>query len=181
MGLEKEYSYYKEITLRKGVIAMLMSFLRRAGIGFLLGIVMGDAITVICGYAQTGTALFFAPEFLQRAGNELNAVVIQSLLAGLYGAVNMGMTILYDLEKPPLTLVTAAHCLIVMLPYIPLSLYLCWIETAAEMITVMSVMLAAYFMIWLIMYIIYKIQVKELNNLQTEYLAADREMGVLIR
>lgn len=150
---------------------MLLKFFKRAGIGFLLGIVIENIITIISGYAATGTALFFAPEFLLRAGNELNAVVLQLLLSGIYGALCMGSTIIYDIEKMPLLRATALHCLAVMLPYIPLSLYLCWITTAAEMTAVMLIMLAAYFVIWLIMCSIYKMQVKELNKLQKQHLA----------
>lgn len=156
---------------------MLLKFFKRAGIGFLLGIVIENIITIIIGYAATGTALFFAPEFLLRAGNELNAVVLQLLLSGIYGALCMGSTIIYDIEKMPLLRATELHCLAVMLPYIPLSLYLCWITTAAEMTAVMSIMLAAYFVIWLIMCSIYKMQVKELNKLQKEYLALTQKLN----
>ena len=143
---------------------MLLKIFKCAGIGFLLGVVMENIIMIISGYAATGTVLCFSPEFLSRAGNELNAAVLQLLLSGIYGAICMGSTVIYDIEKIPLLSATVLHCIAVMLSYIPLSLYLCWITTAAEMMAVISIMLAVYFVVWLIMYCVYKMQTKELNK-----------------
>ena len=153
-------------------MVVLSTFLKRAGIGFLLGMVAGNLICVICGYVQTGTAIFFAPEFAARAGSELNAMVLQILLSGLYGAVCMGSNVLYDAERLPLLYATVIHYLLVMLLYIPLSLFLCWITSAADMLIVMAFMSIAYVFIWMSMYISYKIQIKKLNELQEEYLIA---------
>ena len=149
---------------------MLKNALKLSFLGFLAGIVVCNIITALCSYAQTGVILSFAPELAEKAGSELNAFLIQLLLAGLDGAVCMGTTVIYDIEKFPLVLSTAIHFLITMLVYIPIAFYLCWVTTISEILIIMAIMAAAYLCIWLIMNLIYRKEVKKLNQLQEEHL-----------
>ena len=145
---------------------MIKKALKLSGFGFLLGIVICNIIVALCSYAETGEILALPPQLAERTGGQMSAYILQTLLAGLYGAVCMGTTVLYDIEKMPLLLSTFLHYLAVMLIYIPVSIILCWITSGKEMLIVTGIMTAAYILIWIIMYSIYKKQVKELNRLK---------------
>ena len=148
---------------------MLKKAIKLSGLGILFGIAICNIIVALSGYAYTGEIQALPPLLSERTGGQLSAYILQLLLSGLYGAVCMGTTVLYDIEKMPLLLSTALHYLAVMLIYIPVALILCWISSVSEMLIVMAFMTVAYFIIWIILYSIYKAQVKELNRLQKEH------------
>ncbi|MBR5109516.1 MAG: DUF3021 domain-containing protein [Clostridia bacterium] len=138
---------------------MLASFWKRAGIGFLFGLFIGNLIAWFTG------GVIVSPILVERMGSEAAAIVVQTLCSGIYGVITMGGTLLYDVERLPLALATALHCLLVIGPYMPLALLLGWESEISDILIVWCFQLAAFFIIWLIMYLRYKAQVRELNEL----------------
>ena len=138
---------------------MLKSFLKRVGIGFLLGIPIGSMI------AWFSSGNLVSAELVRRLGDRTLALILQFLCSGLYGAMTMGGTVLYDLERCPLALATGLHCLIVVLPYIPFALLLCWADNFSDILIAECFQITAFFIIWLIMYLGYKADVRKLNEL----------------
>ena len=139
---------------------MLAGFWKRAGIGFLIGLAAGNLI------AWFTDGVIVSPILVQRMGSETAAIVLQTLCSGLYGAITMAGTLLYDVERMPLALATGLHCLLVIGPYMPLALLLGWESDVTDILIVWCFQLAAFFIIWLVMYLRYKAEVKELNELQ---------------
>jgi len=138
------------------------SFLKRAGIGFLMGMAVGDLISWLTG--AFGSSIV-SPALLARMNGEAGAIVVQTLLSGLYGMATMGGTVLYDIERWPLALATAVHCLIVAGLYAPIALLLGWAAGAADVLVMVGILLAAFFLIWLVMYLRYKAQVRGMNEM----------------
>ncbi|MBR3020472.1 MAG: DUF3021 domain-containing protein [Clostridia bacterium] len=139
---------------------MLTGFWKRAGIGFLIGLAAGNLIAWFTG------GVIVSPILVERMGSETAAIVLQTLCSGLYGAITMAGTLLYDVERMPLALATGLHCLLVIGPYMPLALLLGWESDVTDILIVWCFQLAAFFIIWLVMYLRYKAEVKELNELQ---------------
>ena len=132
-----------------------------AGIGFLVGVFVGYLIP----WMASGGKHVFSPEFLDRFGSVGTAILLQTLISGLYGSVCMGGTVLYQMERWPLALVSALHYLLCAVPYIPIAFLLGWVSNLKELLLVEGVMLVIYFIIWLIMSLRYKSMVRELNKL----------------
>lgn len=135
-----------------------------AGIGFLVGIVAGN---VIAGFTGKPGSLV-SPILIDRMGGETPAVLMQVFFSGLYGAATMSGVVLYDVERFPLALSTALHCLICVVPYIPLALLLGWAEKPSDILITACLQVIAFFLIWLIMYLRCKAEVRKLNELQKE-------------
>ena len=133
--------------------------LEYAGFGFVLGIALCSIITTL-----TGDPLPVAPEFQESIGSLKGSLLIQSLLSGLYGAICIGTVLVYDDER--LSLSSVIHCLCCIIPLIPLSLFLRWSNGIVDVLIMVGVQLAAYFTVWLIMYIRYKKVTAELNEIQ---------------
>ena len=146
---------------------MLKKIFLRAGIGFLIGALVGDLIAFLTGTSSTGGVSFASQQLLDMSGgNTVLAMVLQSLFSGLYGAVCFAGMTLYDAERLPLAAATALHCGLIVLPFIPISYLLGWVSGIVETLIIASAQIAAFFVIWLVMYFGYKKQVKELNELQ---------------
>lgn len=149
---------------------MLKKVLALAGIGFLIGVVVGDVIAILTGTSSTGGITFTSQQLLDFAGgNAAAAMILQSLFSGIYGALCFMGVCFYDIERWPLALATAAHCAVIILVYIPVALLLGWVSGITEILIVAGIQFVAFFIIWLIMWLIYKKQVKELNELQKDF------------
>lgn len=149
---------------------MLKKTLKMAGIGFLIGVVIGNLITILTGNSDTGGVTFASMQLLRmEGGNALVAMLLQSLFSGLYGAVCFAGMTFYEAERLPLAAATALHCATIILLFIPIALFLGWVSNITEILIIMSIQLVCFFIIWLIMWSIYKKQVKELNDMQKNF------------
>ena len=149
---------------------MLKKTLKAAGIGFLIGVVVGNLIAILTGNSDTGGVTFASQKLLDMAGgNGTVAMLLQSLFSGLYGAVCFAGMSFYEIERMPLALATALHCALIVLLFIPIALLLGWVSNITEILIIMSIQLVCFFIIWLIMWSIYKKQVKELNDMQKNF------------
>lgn len=146
---------------------MLKKTLKAAGIGFLLGIVIGNLIAFLTGNSDTGGITFASAKLLEMAGgNGTVAMLLQSLFSGLYGAVCFAGMSFYEIERMPLAVATALHCALIVLLFIPIALLLGWVSQIETQLIISGIQLVCFFIIWLIMYAGFKKQVKELNELQ---------------
>lgn len=146
---------------------MLKKTLKMAGIGFLLGIVIGNLIAILTGNSDTGGVTFAPQKLLDMAGGKaIVAMLLQSLFSGLYGAACFAGMSLYEIERMPLAAATALHCALIILLFVPISLFLGWVSKIETLLMISGIQLVCFFIIWLIMYAGFKKQVKELNELQ---------------
>ncbi|MEE0957356.1 MAG: DUF3021 domain-containing protein [Ruminococcus sp.] len=146
---------------------MLKKTLKSALIGFLLGIVIGNVIAILTGNSDTGGVTFASQKLLDIAGgNGVVAMLLQSFFSGLYGAACFAGMSFYEVERLPLAVATALHCALIVLLFIPIALLLGWVGNIETLLMISGIQLVCFFIIWLIMYAIFKKQVKELNELQ---------------
>ena len=155
---------------------MLKKTLKAAGIGFLLGIVIGNLIAFLTGNSDTGGITFASAKLLEMAGgNGTVAMLLQSLFSGLYGAVCFAGMSFYEIERMPLAVATALYCALIVLLFIPIALLLGWVSQIETQLIISGIQLVCFFIIWLIMYAGFKKQVKELNEMQKNTSKHDAE------
>ena len=155
---------------------MIKRILKLAAAGFIIGMAVGNLIAIAVPLAQGEEVLIFAPALLEKTGGSAaGALALQTFMSGLLGAINLGSVILYDLERPPLLLVSVTHCAICLAAYFPIAFYLCWLSPDMRKVGMMTcIMIAAYMMIWLIMYLRYRMEVREMNRLLDADMQAER-------
>ena len=139
---------------------MWVRLLKRAGIGFLLGIVVGNLITWAPGITSGET---ISPDLIAQVGSETGAMAVQTLGMGLYGALAMGGMTLYEIERWPLAMSTVVHYLIIAVSFVVMDLLLRWNSSPAEVLVVEAILFALFSLIWLIMFLRYRSQVRGLN------------------
>ena len=149
---------------------MLKKTLKAAGIGFLIGMVVGNVIAILTGNSATGGVTFASPQLLNMAGgNGVVAMLLQSLFSGLYGAACFAGMSFYEIERMPLAAATALHCALIVLLFIPIALLLGWVSDIVTLLSISGMQLVGFFIIWLIMYFGYKKQIRELNEMQEHF------------
>ena len=144
---------------------MLKKSLKFAGFGFILGIAVCSIITILTSDASGVPA---SAKFIERIGSAKWALLIQALLSGVHGAICMGTVTLYDTDHLPLTLVSALHCACCIAPFVLLSVFLCWTGSVTETLIMVGMQLVAYFIVWLIMYSLYRKEIKKLNKIKED-------------
>lgn len=137
--------------------------------GFVLGMALGNLIAVLMS-TFTGDGSIVAHELVERMGSETAALFIQTILSGVYGAIAMGGTSLYEIENKwfGLTASAVSHYLLTILSYIPIALFLSWLVTWEDILFMAVLMTIAYLIVFLIMYIRYKAEVRELNRISSQ-------------
>lgn len=91
------------------------------------------------------------------------------LLGGIPGTIAMGSTVIYDIEEWSLLRATVTHFMIVMGAMLLACFVLKWFEPwSAPFWIMLAAELVGYAIVWLIMYLCYKKQVRRLNKLLKE-------------
>ena len=139
--------------------------------GFVLGILLCTAITVFTSGADTGTIHLCVPSFEKAVGNNTLALILQTVISGIYGAVVMGSTVIYDIEtedvrKWSILKATVTHCVITFTSYYITGFILHWfsIKDVKQNLFMLAVFAVVYTAIWLCNYLSYRREVKEFNK-----------------
>lgn len=143
---------------------MKRKLLIRICLGFLFGIVLMVLIPPILNGTPIGSSIY-SERLLQRVGSPEAATTVSLLVMGLFGALCMGGTLFYEIESWPLALATAGHYLVIALGYLIPNRLLCWNMPGKLLLTMEGCMALGFCIIWLIMYLRYRSEVRELNAL----------------
>lgn len=138
---------------------MIWKMLKRAGLGFILGIAIGNIIACLFG------SHVVAPALIEKIGSEQGAFLLQTLLSGVYGTVCFVGIGFYDIERWPLLASAVTHWALILLSYIPVAFYLCWIDTWKKVLHWAIYATAAYILVYCIILFIYRRQAKEMNDM----------------
>ena len=132
--------------------------IRRIILGFLLGTAIGNLIAWFFGS-------YVSSMLVARMGSVPAAILVQSLVSGLYGSFALTGTLFYDVEQWSLTRSSVMHFLVIAVLYVPTAMFLGWANSATEILIVEGILLVAYFIIWLVIYLRYKKKVRSLNEM----------------
>ena len=143
---------------------MLKKILKLAGIGFLVGVLVGNLIASLSGWPDR----LLSSVLVARAGGAAAALLWQTLFSGLLGAVSMAGAALYDVERWSLLRIALTHYVLIEAVYIPIALFLDWAASLPEILIMMALQAACYLLIFLIMYARYHREVRQLNDMNRQ-------------
>ena len=147
---------------------MVASALKRAGIGVLAGMVMGVLVVVVKGFFSGGS-LVLPPSLLAATGSEAGALLAQMLLSGVYGAIPMAGTVLYELDSWGMLKQAVVHFATYTAGFLLIGFCAGWFEPSLTITgIVVGVFAVCHTVIWLIMYARYKAEVEQLGALLQE-------------
>ena len=126
-------------------------------VGFVAGVLIGAWII----YLEV-------PGYLTEVGVSFGDVLTM-LFSGIYGALAMGSTVVYDIESWSILKATIVHFLVTMvgmIVFFAVGIVIGEIELPEKnVLIIMSVcFVGAYIIIWLVQYLIYRYKVKKMNE-----------------
>ncbi len=148
--------------MRKRLIA-------RSLLGLLIGALVAHVMTLLANYFVRGQYLVCMPELTAKLGFT-GAIILQTVLGALFGMVALGGTCLFDIEKWSLLRASVVHCALILVTYTIVGLLLCWLSFDIRPILIMAcIIVFVYALIWLIMYVAWKREIRQMNLLVEEY------------
>lgn len=145
---------------------MKKEIIGRGLVGFPLGIALGYVITVLTSLGLgDGSYIPCMPELVSAMGNEIHAVVVQTLLSGLIGTGFAASSVIWEMDTWSLVKQTGIYFLIVSLVMLPIAYFAYWMEHSIIGFCVYFGIFALVFVVlWAIMYIIRRHHVKQMNE-----------------
>ena len=153
-------------------------FILQFAIGFAMGMLICTIITSVIATASIndGNTYFCDPAFSRMFSNEIVAFLVQMIISGLFGAICMGGTIVYEIEEWSILKATAIHFVIANGTFVITATILKWwnFDNILADLIYFGVVIIAYILIWLIQYMIYKIEVKKIKRSIKEFRKKDK-------
>lgn len=147
---------------------MVKKVLQRTFMGFVIGMPVGTLILIFLSYVSEGGAVLFTPALLERTGNEATALLAQTLLSGVVGAVGMGGASLFYLDGWSVPAAALVHWIVYTLVFLPIGFFLGWLEGPADALVMAVIFAMVEAVMTLVMIARYNAQVRQLNELLEE-------------
>lgn len=137
----------------------------RGLLGFPLGIAIGHIISVLGSlFLKDGTFQFCTPSLIALVGNEINAVILQTLLCGVIGVSFAASSVIWELENWSILKQTGFYFLINAVFMLPTAYLLNWMEhSLAGFLIYLGIFILYFAIIWMIQYFIWKHIIKKMN------------------
>ena len=138
----------------------------RSLIGAPIGLSISFIITLIISVIiNKGEYYPVMPKLTALCGNELNAVVIQTVCSLIYGAAFGGASVIWDMENWSLLKQTVIHCLIISVSMLPIAYCMYWMPHSFLGIAgYIAIFFFIYFFIWFSQYFAMKKRIQEFND-----------------
>ncbi|MBP5280833.1 MAG: DUF3021 domain-containing protein [Erysipelotrichaceae bacterium] len=144
---------------------MIKRTIKRALIGFIIGMAVGDIIAYFEA-SLSGSTTFVSSKMIERFGSEAMAIFVQTLLSGIHGAICMAGVSFYEIEDWSLLKTSIIHYLLIICSFTTIGLFLNWVpDSLPGLLIVWACMGIVYMIIWLIMHFRYKAEVRKLNEM----------------
>ncbi len=136
----------------------------RFGIGFGVGVIIGDLITVLISMT-TGGEMMFIPRLEELCASEAGAFLCQFLMCGLIGTVFAEAGILFALDRWSFPVTCLWHFAVTAIFYLPF-LWICnfGMTLFPGLLIVLGNILFTYFITWMISYFIMRSEVDRINR-----------------
>ncbi len=152
---------------------MRNKIIMRSLLGFPAGIVIGYLITILGSLIlANGYYSPCVPELISAVGNEINAVVLQTLLSGILGSGFAASSVIWQMDNWSIVKQTGIYFFIISVIMLPVAYFAYWMEhSAVGFLIYFGIFILIFVIIWIIMFIIGKQDVRKMNEklLQTEF------------
>lgn len=150
---------------------MLVKTLKRAGIDFLIGIAIANFIVFFMSLVSPNKLLWVSETLINIAETKYWTFLLQSLILGMDGMIiSLGIG-LYDIPSCNYIFSAVIHVILVISVLIPCAHLLDLITNLYDAMITALIITLLYFFISCARYVIYRQQVKRLNELQNNIMA----------
>jgi hypothetical protein len=140
--------------------------LTRCLLGAPLGLAISTVITIIISFAiGDGAYHAVAPELIADFGSEIDAVLVQAVLALVYGAAWAGASVVWETERWSILKQTIVHLFVCSAAAFPIAFFARWMPHNAKGIALyFGIFFVIYLIVWLSQYSAMKKRVRQINE-----------------
>ena len=145
---------------------MKKEFVFRVFVGLLGGIVISYLITIgISLSIGDGSYYPCVPSLIKRFGNEVTAIIIQTVLSAVLGAGFAGSSIIWEMDKWSLLKQTSIYFGIVSVLMMTVA-YICeWMEHSVKgILSYFAIFLVIFIVVWIVQYLIWKVRISKIKE-----------------
>lgn len=146
---------------------MKKKIIMRGLFGLPTGIAIGFVITLIISIC-IGNGSFYpvTPELIDATGNELNAVILQTVLCAIMGAGFAAASIIWELDSWSLAKQSGIYFMIISVIMLPIAYITNWMKhTVLGVLSYVAIFVAIFVAVWLSQYLLWKRKIKQMNTL----------------
>lgn len=146
---------------------MKKKIIMRGLLGLPTGIAIGFVITLIIS-ACIGNGSFYpvTPELIDTMGNELNAVILQTVLCAVMGVGFAAASVIWELDSWSLAKQSGIYFMIISVIMLPIAYVTNWMKhTALGVLSYVAIFVAIFIIGWLSQYLLWKRKIKKMNAL----------------
>ena len=146
---------------------MKKKIIKRGLFGLPTGIAIGFVITLIISIC-IGNGSFYpvTPELIDATGNELNAVILQTVLCAIMGAGFAAASIIWELDSWSLAKQSGIYFMIISVIMLPIAYFTNWMKhTVLGVFSYVAIFVAIFVVVWLSQYLLWKRKIKQMNTL----------------
>ena len=146
---------------------MKKKIIMRGLFGLPTGIAIGFVITLIIA-ACIGNGSFYpvTPELIDTMGNELNAVILQTVLCAIMGVGFAAASVIWELDSWSLAKQSGVYFMIISVVMLPIAYVTNWMKhTILGVLSYVAIFAAIFVVVWLSQYLLWKRKIKKMNAL----------------
>lgn len=143
----------------------MLSAFAWGALGIPVGITIGTVISILVSLVWgQGCYSPCEPELVRAMGNEINAVILQTVLCGLLGAAFGAGSVIWRMENWSLIKQTGIYFLIAAAAMLPMAYFLYWMEHSVRgFFSYTGIFVGLFVLIWLIEYAVGRRVVAKMN------------------
>ncbi|MEA4911098.1 MAG: DUF3021 domain-containing protein [Oscillospiraceae bacterium] len=145
---------------------MKKKLIQRGLLGFPLGIAIGYVITVIISAVVADGSFYpVTPELMAAVGNELNAVILQTVLCGIMGSGFAMASVIWEIDSWSLVKQSGIYFAIACAVMLPIAYIANWMQhSVSGMLSYIGIFIAIFVFVWLAQYFAWKNKIKKMND-----------------
>lgn len=145
---------------------MKKQILKRALWGIPIGITIASIIAIIISYVIPGGGYSpCVPELITQFNNEITAVTVQTILAGLLGAVFSAASLIWEIDRWSIAKQTGIYFIVISAAMLPVAYINHWMQhTLAGFLIYLGIFLLIFMVVWISLFMFWKKKIDKLNR-----------------
>lgn len=145
---------------------MKKKLMQRGLLGFPLGIAIGYVITVIISAVVADGSFYpVTPELMAAVGNEMNAVILQTVLCGIMGSGFAMASVIWEIDSWSLAKQSGIYFAIACAVMLPIAYIANWMQhSVSGVLSYIGIFIAIFVFVWLAQYFAWKSKIKKMND-----------------
>ena len=133
--------------------------------GLPVGIAIGFVITLLISIC-IGDGAFYpvTPELIQMMGNQLNAVILQTILCAIIGVGFAMASVIWEIDSWSLAKQSGVYSLVISVVMLPIAYFANWMKhSIAGVLSYVGIFVMFFAAVWISQYLLWKRRIKKMN------------------